>query len=64
MLSFTLRLQKFAGRAPVQENDRRGRDGFGGGRGPGAGGPGAGGPGGGNFGGGPGAGGPGGPAGF
>jgi hypothetical protein len=70
MLSFTLRLQKFAGRAPVQENDRRGRDGFGGGRdgggGPG-GAPGGGRPaGGGNFGGGPGGGGPGGggPGGF
>jgi len=67
MLSFTLRLQKFAGRSATQESDRDrrgGRDGFGGGqggRGPGAGGPGAGGPGGGgNFGGGPGAGGPGG----
>lgn len=53
MLSFTLRLQKFAGKAPVQE-ERRGRDGFGGG--PGGGRP----AGGGNFGGGPGGGGPGG----
>lgn len=65
MLSFTLRLQKFAGRSATQESDRDrrgGRDGFGGG--PGGRPPGAGGPGGGNFGGGPGGGGPGGPGGF
>jgi uncharacterized membrane protein YgcG len=47
MLTFTLRLQKFAGRAPTQDGDRRGGDrgnrqgGFGGG--PGGGGPGGGG---------------------
>ncbi|MFD0751957.1 outer membrane beta-barrel protein [Mucilaginibacter calamicampi] len=58
MLSFTLRLQKFAGRSATQQNDRDrrgGRDGFGGG--PGGGGRGPGGGGGGNFGGGPGGGG-------
>jgi len=52
LATFTIRLQKFAGKAPVQQDSPRGFRREGGG-GPGGGGPGGGGPGGGGFGGGP-----------